>query len=60
MLFQKSTKRFNPGAGTVLTKKKNPCYYNKNITTYNLDSTFSLKQNMLFCMIPKEKCSSCR
>ena len=60
MLFQKSTKRFNPGTGTVLTRKKNPCYYDKTKNIVNNSNGNYLKQNIAFCMIPKPRCNSCR
>lgn len=60
MLFQKSTKRFNPGCGTVLSKKINPCNYNKTVSKKNIIKTgYSLKENIVFCMIPKPRCNSC-
>ena len=59
MLFKNSKKRFNCGQGNSLSKINNPCNFsvgNNNIT-YN---TFSLKNNMTFCMIPKPRCSNCK
>lgn len=74
MLFKNSKKRFNCGDGNSLSKINNPCKFNVldkslnsisntdntvsyNTTTYN---TFSLKNNMTLCMIPKPRCSKCK
>ncbi len=61
MLFKNSKKRFNCGQGNSLSKINNPCNFSvvdkNNTTTYN---TFSLKNNMTFCMIPKPRCSKCK
>lgn len=58
MLFQRCQPRFNPGCGRALHTKHNPCKYDKK-NNNNSNNNNTLKANMIFCMIPKPRCSSC-